>query len=173
MIFLLACASQDPHWAVNHLSLVPTEKGVEGTQTWEFFEKSWQKHRAEKTFVCVRAQSVTGTVVSPLEGCDDCRVAYTLESTDFDTDCASDVGNDSGFRASLSIAIGSAIPSDIAALDPYPGQSMAWYLAMDNETYEPWGFAYDEALDYDGELGRPGWVSDQYYTLWPAVALEL
>ena len=66
------------------------------------------------------------------------------------------------------------VSSDIEDMDPHPGDSMGWYLSTDGEAYEPWGFAYDEQLDFEnGEPGPSLWTSDRVYTLKPAVALEL
>lgn len=176
---LLGCASGDPHWAINHLSLIPASSGAEGTQSWEFFSKAWRKNRNEKNFLCARTQEVTGTVVAPLDGCEGCITAYELDISEVETDCTSDISEeaallaeDEGFAATLQIAIGDVF-TDFSEMDPYPGKSMGWYLSTDNETYQPWGFAYPEGLDFDGETGAPGWTSGQVYTLMPAVALEL
>ena len=176
---LLGCASGNPHWAINHLSLIPSSSSAEGTQSWEFFDKAWRNNRKDKHFLCARTQSITGKVVAPLEGCEGCITAYELSIEEIETDCSSDiseeaaaVATDEGFAATLQIAIGDPA-ADFADMDPYPGKSMGWYLSTDNETYQPWGFAYQEGLDFDGETGAPGWTSGQVYTLWPAVALEL
>jgi hypothetical protein len=175
IFFFIACASKtEPYWAINHLSLIPGSSSVEGTQSWEFFNKRWRNSRADKNFLCARTQEVTGNVVAELESCEGCIAAYSLDIEEVESDCSGDaesLATDAGFAAPLQIAIGDP-PESLSELDPHSGKSMGWYLSVDGEVYEPWGFAYAEELDFEGSA-PPGWNSEQVYTLWPAVALEL
>ena len=169
---LIGCGSADPDWAVHHLSVTPDRDGISGTQTWEFFSKKWAKNRSEKSHICSRAQLVAGEESEELEGCLGCEAAYVLIVEDLETDCEDSVGTDPGFDSSLPIAFGN-VPEEFSDLDPWPGRSLGWYLSEDGATYQPWGFAYVEGLDYEGDRGLPGWIDGQTYTLWPAVALDL
>jgi hypothetical protein len=152
LFFLLAvgCASDEVSWAVHHASVLPSETALAGTQIWEFFTPDWASSGDADAFVCARGQIVTGTVTAALPGCDGCVASYELDVAELETDCAS--------------------PLDA---DPYPGRSLGWYVSIDGVEMEPYGFAYDEALDWAGELGAPGWTSGQTYTLWPAYAWDL
>lgn len=174
MILLLwACASPEVHWAVNSMSLEPDSGGLSGTQTWSFFTEGWEKKRAERTFSCARTQMVEGSTNRELEGCKGCLAAYTLELSEIETDCTGEEGTAKGYASDLQIAIGD-VPASFQDLNPQGDRALGWYLSMDGEVYEPWGFAWFEGLDFEnGGRGLPGWVSGQVYTLTPAVALEL
>jgi len=172
ILLLLACSSDTPSWAVNHLSLIPSSRGIDGTQTWEFFDSAWGHNRSEKHFLCARAQTIEGSVAALPSNCPGCVAAYDLLATDLETDCDNEMGTENGFTATLHIAIGDP-PEDLADLDPHPGDSMGWYLASGKDELQPWGFVYEEVLDYDGTQGLPGWVTQQIYTFWPAVALDI
>lgn len=166
------CASDEPVWAVHHASVVPGESGLDGTQTWEFFDAAWARSGDEDAFVCARGQLVTGALIAALPGCDGCLAAYTLEVAELESDCAAPYDADPAYTTPRAIGIGD-VPDALADADPYPGRSLGWYLSVDGQQMEPYGFAYDEALDWAGELGAPGWTSGQAYTLWPAYAWDL
>lgn len=169
---LSGCASDEAVWAVHHASLIPTETGLSGTQTWEFFTEDWAKSGDPDAFVCARAQLVTGAVVAALPGCDGCVAAYELTVTELETDCEGGLAEDGGFVTPLAIGIGD-VAADLEDLDPYPGRSLGWYLSTDGEELASYGYAYDEALDWSGDIGAPGWRTEQTYTLWPAYAWDL
>jgi hypothetical protein len=170
---LLGCASEEIHWAVNSMSLEPSSRGVTGTQTWAFFTESWEKNRAEKTFACARTQQVAGDTSTELEGCEGCLASYTLTITEIETDCTGDEATAKGFAAELQVAVGD-VPAELEDLNPQGDRSLGWYLSLDGESYEAWGFAYFEELDFEnGGRGLPGWTSGQVYSFSPAVALEL
>ncbi|MDP2312469.1 MAG: hypothetical protein Q8P41_06150 [Pseudomonadota bacterium] len=174
LLILLAvgCASDAPAWAVHHASIIPTETGLGGTQTWEFFTPAWARSGSEDAFLCGRGQLVTGTVVSALPGCDGCQAAYTLEISELESDCAAPLDTDTAYATPRAMGIGD-VPEALADLDPYPGRSLGWYLSVDGVEMEPYGFVYQEALDWAGDLGAPGWITGQTYTLWPAYAWDL
>jgi hypothetical protein len=172
LLALLACASDDPTWAVQHASVIPAETGLTGTQTWEFFDAGWAHSGSADAFVCARAQIVDGDVASALPGCDGCVVSYSLGLTELESDCAAPLDGDEAYGTPKAMAIG-VVPDDLTDLDPYPGRSLGWYVSVDGVELAPFGFAYDEALEWGGTLGAPGWVTGQTYTLWPAYAWDL
>lgn len=167
-----ACASDEPTWAVHHASLIPTETGLSGTQTWEFFGAEWARTGDPDEMACARAQTVTGDVVAALPGCEGCLAAYTLEVAELESDCAEPYATDAAYTTPRAIGIGD-VPAGLAELDPYPGRSLGWYVSVDGVELTFYGYAYDEALDWAGELGAPGWATGQAYTLWPAYAWDL
>ncbi|MDP2307642.1 MAG: hypothetical protein Q8P18_16585 [Pseudomonadota bacterium] len=172
-LFLVAgCASDAPEWAVHHASLIPSETGLSGTQTWEFFSPAWARSGDPDAFVCARAQLVTGAVTAALPGCEGCTVAYTIDVAELESDCAAPLDTDTAYTTPRAIGLGD-VPDALADLDPYPGRSLGWYLSVDGVEMEAYGFAYDEALDWAGDLGAPGWSTGQAYTLWPAYAWDL
>ncbi|MES2642053.1 MAG: hypothetical protein V4850_21395 [Myxococcota bacterium] len=172
LILVAGCASDEPAWAVHHASAIPTETGLGGTQTWEFFDARWAGSGNEDFFLCARAQLLTGAVTAALPGCEGCTVAYTLDVAELESDCGAPFATDTAYVTPRAIGIGD-VADALTDLDPYPGRSLGWYLSVDGVTMEPYGFAYDEALDWAGDLGAPGWSSGQTYTLWPAYAWDL
>lgn len=169
---LAGCASDEPVWAVHHASFIPTETGLSGTQTWEFFSEAWAESGAPDAFVCARAQLVTGALVAALPGCDGCVAAYDLTVAELESDCTDDLATNASFVTPPTIGIGD-VPGDLDALDPYPGRSVGWYLSTDGRELSAYGYGYEETLDWNGEVGAPGWRIDQTYTLWPAFAWDL
>jgi hypothetical protein len=154
--------------------VVPTSTGLVGTQTWEFFNADWAKSRDADDFVCARVEELTGEVISPPDGCDGCVAAYSLSATELDGDCNAPLDTDPSYTGGVSILGVGDVSADIESLDRWPGRSLGWYISEDHgETLTPYGFAWDEALDWQGDLGTPGWVNDQTYTLWPAYAWDL
>ena len=172
LLLLSACASNDPTWAVEHASVIPGSSSLEGSQTWEFFDSSWSQSGSADAFLCSRAQIVDGAVASALPGCEGCLVAYTLRLAELETDCPAPVDADVAYTTPLAIGIG-AVPDTLTALDPYPGRSLGWYISVDGTSFEPFGFAFEEELEWAGTLGAPGWITGQTYTLWPAFAWDL
>lgn len=173
LLLLVACASDDIAWAVHHASVIPTATGLDGTQTWEFFTTGWEKEHDPEAFSCARAQLVVGAVAPPLDGCADCLVAYEVIAEELDTTCAGPQATDASYGGSITMMAIGAVAPELEAADPYPGRSMGWYVSLDGATMTPYGFAYDEALDWGGQLGAAGWANDQTYTLWPAFAWDL
>lgn len=169
---LLACSTGAPVWAVHHASLEPSSTGATGTQTWEMFTAEWASNGKAEEFVCARAQLVTGAVIAAPDGCTGCVAAYDLTYSELESDCAAPTDTDPAFATPVSIGIGDA-PADLADLDPWPGRSLGWYVSVDGVTMSAYGFAYPEGLDWAGEVGAPGWVAGQLYTLWPAFAWDL
>ena len=169
-LFLLACADATPVWAVQHASVIPTESGLSGTQTWEFFSSAWQPDAGDEGYICARVQTLEATV-TPAEGCATCRAGYALTVTELDSDCTDDIVADRAFSGPDVFAIG-----DVAAGwkvdDPHTGKSLGWMAGFGDGELVDVGFAWPEALD-NGDPAAPGWTNDRAYTLWPAVAWQL
>lgn len=169
---LFGCASQEPIWAVAQASVVPSQGGLEGTQAWTFFTKRWGKAKGDAAFVCARAQTFSGTVVANPEGCVGCLVAYELTYEELGGDCPDDLATDEAYQLPLTMGIGDS-PEAYADLDPHPGDSFGWYADLGGDAMEPYGFGWDDALDWGGDAGPPGWNFGQVYTLTSLVAWDL
>jgi hypothetical protein len=174
LLLALACASDEPAYAVQHLSVVPTASGLTGTQTWEFFDAGWAEDRGAGHFLCARSQTVSAELTAAPEGCTGCLAAYLLTVAELETTCDGDISTSRSYSDVLvHLGVGE-VPEQLLEADPWPGRSFGWYLSYDaGVTVEPYGWAYDEALDHDGELGPAGWVVGEVYTLWPAFAWDL
>jgi hypothetical protein len=172
LLSLLGCGSSEPAWALHHGSVVPTSTGLAGTQVWEFFTERWGRGKEDAAFVCARAQTLTGTVIGPFDGCESCLVVYELAITELDGDCPPTIASNPAFELPVAIGIGDPAP-DLVGDDPYNGRSYGWYASFDGAVFEPYGYAWDDALDWGGTAGPPGWNDGQAYTLWPAYAWDL
>lgn len=173
-LMLAGCGSDEAAWAVHHAALTPSATGITGSQTWEFFDEGWAEDPDGTHFVCARAMTVTGAVVTAPVGCEGCVAAYELVAEELDSDCPAPLDTDTAYSLGVTMfGIGDA-DRDLSVLDRYPGRSLGWYISRDaGETMEAYGFAWDEALDWSGDLGAPGWATGQSYTLWPAYAWDL
>lgn len=169
-LLLLACASDEPVWAVANASMRPTSNGVEGVQGWSFFTRSWG-NGGEGAFVCTRAQSFTGEVVAAIGDCEGCLAAYELTYTELGSDCDDGIAADPAYQLPVTMGIGDAL-ADYADLDPEPDRSFGWYADL-GAGLEPYGFAWDSALDWGGETGPPGWNQGQVYTLQAVIAWDI
>lgn len=172
VLLLAACGSDEPAWAVAHASVVPTTSGIEGVQGWSFFTKRWGKASGDAAFVCTRAQSFTGTVVAGDSGCEGCLVAYDVEYTEMGSDCPEDIAADPAYQLPPTMGIGD-VPDDYADLNPEEERAYGWYADIGGETMEPYGFAWDDALDWGGDPGPPGWNVGQAYALTSFIAWDL
>jgi hypothetical protein len=110
LLALFACGSDEVAWAVHHAAVVPSETGLAGTQTWEFFDAGWAERHDAEHFVCARAQDVAGEVVAAPEGCAGCTVAYALTATELGGDCEGALADDEAYLASVTIGIGEVPP---------------------------------------------------------------
>ncbi len=174
LVWFLACASETPGWSVQHLSVVPGDTGLTGTQTWEFFSTDGSGPDDADTFLCAIAQDVTATVVGVPDGCESCSVAYALTATPMDSTCGEALTDDPVYRESLTVfAIGEA-PAVLGDVDRHPGAGLGWYMSMDGgATVREYGHAYAAVLDEGGTVEAPAWSAGETYTLWPAFAWEL
>lgn len=169
-LLLFACADGTPTWAVQHASVVPSSTGVTGTQSWEFFDSSWTPEGGDKGYLCVRAQTIEGTLTTA-KSCPECRAVWVLTVTELDSDCPDSLVEDESFTGPDTYAIGE-VDEEFAADDPYPDRSFGWEAGFGDGELTPMGWAWPEALELEGEAA-PGWALDRPYTLWPAVAWEL
>jgi hypothetical protein len=174
LLLLLACTDGGPAWAVHHASVVPDAGGFSGTQTWELFSAAWAEDRDPSRRVCARAQRVTATVRTIPEGCEGCFAAYTVSVVEELTGggCPAPYDTDPAFAASISEWMIGDVGDEVLALDPWPSRSMGWTV-LEADAVVPYGFAYDEALDWEGTLGPAGWAESGTYTLISAWAWDL
>jgi len=174
LLSLLACGSDAPVWALQHLEVTPSAAGVEGTQAWEFFREGWAQGRDPDDFLCARAQSLRGQVRVAPTGCASCTVAYGVEAEELDTHCGEKLAGAATYAESIRIHAIGEVHESLLELDPHPGRSLGWYVSLDGgETLTPYGFAYDSALDRDETPGAPGWAHGGTYALWPAFAWDI
>lgn len=172
LFLLLACADGTVTWAVNHASITPTGTGFTGTQTWEFFDATWEPAAGDQGYVCSRAQLLEGTVASGPE-CADCDHLFRVSVEEFQGDCDGAESTSESFSTPRAVGLG-GVGSAYEADDPHPGQSMGWYASWDGQAMSAWGWAYDEALDAEAPGAiPPGWVEGRNYTLWPGNAWDL
>jgi len=172
LLSLLACAPNTAVWAVAQGSVVPTSNGVEGVQAWSFYAKDWGRASGDGAFVCTRAQSFTGTVVAADSGCEGCIVAYELTYAEMGTDCPDDLATDPAYALPVEMGIGQ-VSDELVDLDPHPGESAGWYANLGGPKMEPYGFTWNDALDWGGDEPPPGWNVGQAYTLTSAIAWDL
>ncbi len=174
LALLLACGSDEPVWALNTMSVAPSSTGITGTQTWTFYGSSWGKAKKDDAFVCARAQTFEGVVVSPAlyQGCPTCLLAYELTFSEMGSDCDGSLATDPAYQLPDVFAVG-PLAEELAELDPQGGESLGWFAVIEGVELEPYGFAWDDALDWGGYPGPPGWNEGQIYTLWPAFAWDL
>jgi hypothetical protein len=143
---------------------------MSGTQTWEFFDESWSPEAGDSGFVCVRAQTVEGTLTTT-KSCPECRAVWVINVTELDSDCPEALVEDARFTGPDTYAIGE-VDDEFAATDPFPDRSFGWAAGFGDGELTAMGWAWPEALEFEGEAA-PGWALDRPYTLWPAVAWEL
>lgn len=176
LLLLAACAPADvPAWALQHASVTVSPDGatISGTQTWEFYSARWEEGRDQDDHICARAQTITGEALASLpDGCPGCIGAFSMMVEELDTDCTGEVATDPSYAGTTLYAIGS-VDRSVESLDPYPGDSMGWFVAWSTEDVEPLGFAYNDALDAGEEPEAPGWVVGLTYVLWPAFVWDL
>lgn len=169
--FFAGCATNEVAWGVNHASVLPNSTGFSGTQTWEFFSDEWTPAHRDRGFICARVQTLTG-VVAAAPTCASCDHIYTVTVDELDSDCKGDLPDDPSFATPAAIGIGD-VPGELVDDAPHPDRSLGWYFSTDGKDLKSFGWAWDEALDYDGDPGPPGFVADRPYTLWPASAWQL
>ncbi len=169
-LLLLSCADDTPAWAVQHASVVPTATGMNGTQTWEFFNAAWSPDGGDDGYLCMRAQTLEGTLTTQ-KSCPSCRAVWVLTVTELGSDCSDELIADEHFAGPDRYAIGDA-HDEFAEDDPFPERSFGWAAGFGDDELTPMGWAWPEALELEGEAS-PGWALERPYTLWPAVAWQL
>lgn len=176
LLALSGCATSDtPRWALQHASvtMAPDGASISGYQTWEFYREGWEEGRDQEDHLCARVQSIEGDAEPTLpSGCPGCIASFSLTLAELQTDCAGDEADDPSYAGVTLYAIGS-VDNSVTELDPYPGDSMGWYVAWSTEDVDPIGFAYNDALDAGEEPEAAGLVAGLTYTLWPAFVWDL
>lgn len=170
---LVGCGGgAEPRWAVQHATVDVTASGLDGYQVWELFGRKWKKKQAEKHHLCGLVQQVQGSLGADFDGCPGCVASYALLVEELETDCDPAWVAGGTFDGVRGFAIGD-VPGEHAGADPYPGQSLGWYLSWDGSSAEFMGFAWSEALEAGTGPVAPGWTPGERYVLEPAFAWEL
>jgi len=171
MLFLLvACnskASGDAAWAVNYATVTPDAFGVSGHHVWVFFQDGWERKRTEDYHLCTLLQTVEGSLIDDLDGCEECVATYEIALTDVEHDCDDELVSSASYRGIEAFGVGDSAGDDA----PY-ASAYQWSLSYDGEALESHGWAFDEAEDW-GSATTDGWEEDGTYTLWPAYAWDL
>jgi len=159
-------------WALNYATVTPNiQGGMEGVHVWEFFAEGWEKKREEEYYQCAVVQTLGGEPGVVPQGCTGCQFYYSIDLAPQDADCDVGLTNDPAISGVRGVGIGT-VPADFKEDDPYPGQSMGWYISFDDNTALFHGYVYAEGLER-GEPSDAGWVNGQSYTFWPAYAWSL
>ena len=173
---LQACGGGDePAWAVQHATLEITNDGAEvaGYQIWEFYNSAWERTRSQDDHVCARVQSVYGAAEAVLpEGCPGCVASYAVALEELQTDCVGPEASASSYAGVVRYAIG-GVDRAIADDDPYPGDSLGWYVGWDDGAVVSLGFAWNDTLNEGQTPASAGWIGGEAYTLSPAFVWDL
>ncbi len=176
LLLLCACStSAAPRWALQHASVTVSADGgsISGYQTWEFYGEKWEEGRDQEDHLCARVQSLEGSAEPSLPtGCPGCIASFSLSLAELESDCTGEEATDPSYAGVTLYAIGS-VDNAVSAIDPFPGESMGWYVAWSTEEVDALGFAYNGALDEGEEPEAAGWVEGLRYTLWPAFVWDL
>lgn len=172
LLLLTACASDEISWALNSATLQPDSTGIVGTHVWSFFPERWERKQDEDQRQCFMVQDLTGDVIAELEGCRQCQAMYAVSLSPVESDCPDSITSNPSYTGLVAFGVGEIHP-DIAHLDPFPGDSLGWYLSFDGEIAMAQGFVYPQALDQGEEPRVLGWSVDGLYTFSPAYAWDL
>lgn len=176
LALLCACdTGKVPAWALQHaqVTVSPDGSSISGYQTWEFFGEGWEQGREQEEHVCARVQALVGAAEPTLpEGCPGCIGSFELTLEELETDCTGSEADDPSYAGVTRYAIG-AVDASVTDLDPYPGDSLGWYVAWSTEEVDALGYAYNDALERGEEPEAPGWVAGLSYVLWPAFVWDL
>ncbi len=167
-LLLLGCAGEAA-WVVQHGSIVPGESGMEGTQTWEFFDASWSPDAGDQGYLCARSQTVVGTL-SGSTACPSCRAVWALQVEELGTDCPDDLAQSEDFGGPALYALGD-VAEALLPDAPWPGEGFGWSVGFADGELVDVGYAYAEALDA-GDAAPPGLALGEVYTLWPGAAWQ-
>lgn len=174
LTLLLACAakpSDTAAWAVNYATVTPDAFGLSGHHVWVFFSDGWDRKRGSDYHVCTLLQAVEGSTIDDAEGCAGCVATYEVATEDLEHDCDDELVSDASYRGLELFSVGD-VGDDLAADDPYPGDSLGWSISYDGIHVESHGWAYAEGHDWGGDV-EDGWVEGSVYTLWPGYAWDL
>lgn len=172
----VGCGGGDtPAWAVQHATLEVTNDGSEiaGYQVWEFYNSHWERSRSQDDHLCARTQSVYGLAEAVLpDGCPGCIASYEVTLSEVQTDCGGVEAGAATYAGVTRYAIGT-VDRAISDDDPYPGDSMGWYVGWGEDPVITLGYAWNEALDAGEPAAAPGWMGGEAYTLSPAFVWDL
>lgn len=172
---LTACKDTDgpTAWALNYATVTPdtSTSAVDGVHVWEFFAEGWEKKQEPEYYQCAVVQSLSGESGVVPQDCTGCQYYYSISLEEQDSDCEVSLSSDPALTGLRGFGVGQ-VPSEFSEDDPYPGQSLGWYLSFDDRSASFHGFVFAEGLER-GEPTMPGWTGDQIYTLWPAYAWSL
>lgn len=173
LLALAACSSPDePAWALDSLWLEPdAQETVYGFHTWELYAERWKRKQKDKHFICSVVVEVWGTPSEPSEGCLGCTHAWSTEVELLETDCADDLLTPR-YLSLQEVGLGE-LTADLAAEDPFPGQSVGGWARYGDEDVLPHGFAYPATLDEGGQPETSDWDGVEPFTWWPAWAWDL
>jgi len=158
-------------WALDYATVTPQSGELDGVHVWEFFSEGWEKKQDPEYFQCAVVQSVAGSGDSVPQGCERCTAYYSVALAEQSTDCDGSLTSDPALIGLRGFGIGS-VDGAFSGDDPYPGDSLGWFISFDGVSAEFHGFAFAEALER-GEDVLPGWIDGQVYTLWPAYTWSL
>jgi hypothetical protein len=171
LVALLGCKDPVPAWAVQHGTAVVGTEALGGYQVWEFYGEGWGRNKSADQHVCARVQALEG-IPQAFAGCEDCEGSWAVRTEEVETDCAGTEAHEAAYAGVRGYAFG-PVPSEMAGDDPHEGFSYGWYLSWDGENLEPFGYAWDEALETNEEPATDTIEPGKRLVLWPAFAWEL
>ena len=173
LVALFGCKNTDGPvaWALDYATVTPQGGSLDGVHVWEFFSEGWEKKQDAEYYQCAVVQAVTGSSASIPDGCERCTAYYSIALAEESTDCDGSLTSDPALIGLRGFGIG-RVDEDFQADDPYPDDSLGWFISFDGISAEFHGFAFPEAVERDGDF-LPGWIDGQTYTLWPAYAWSL
>ena len=171
---LAGCADRETAaWALQHGTVTVSDGTFEGYQIWEFYNARWDRTRNEKDHLCSRVQEITGAISTEVPlGCLGCVATYQIVIDEVETDCEGPEADDDSYGGVATYALGE-VNAALSDDDPYPGESLGWYVAWAGGDLNPMGYAGNQALDQGLEPALDGWSAGAAYTLWPAYVWEL
>ncbi len=160
-------------WALDYATVTPdaSAEAIDGVHTWEFFAEGWEKKQAPEYYQCALVQSLEGALSEIPQDCTGCQYYYSITLLEQDSDCDAGLITDPALAGLRGFGVG-LVPEGFSEEDPYPGQSLGWYLSFDDRSASFQGFIFAEGLER-GEPTSPGWSGGETYTLWPAYAWSL
>jgi len=152
---------------VQHATIQLTDRGFEGFMVWEVYSRRWKKKHDPETHLCARVQRIQGVESEAQRGCPSCETTWLVSTEELDSDCSEPALSSQDFVGPAHMALGEVDP-ELEGVNPYPQQSLGWYLGWDGESVEPMGFAWDEAITLDpAEAATRG---GDVWILWPGFA---
>jgi hypothetical protein len=156
---------------VQHAEVTISDDGISGYQTWEFYSKRWRRNKAEKFHICARVQALEGTLVEPMQGCQDCDAVYEISLAELETDCEYEVGTKKSFSAVSHFGLG-PLSGELDEQNTHDEAELGWFISWDSQLLEPMGYAWTvEGEDEGGDTGVSETVESMVF--WPGYAWKL